>query len=230
MLIPKIIHLTCATTVPPMKYSSFFDRIKLLHPSWEINVWDDENALSVVRESFPELENIYVSYTTPIQRADIFRVLITYLKGGFYMDLDMLCFKSLDELCEYEMVLGIEKTLSQKDCIDHGHEYNVRIANYMFGSKPRHEFWMDFLNAAKRISKKTISYEIDVLETTGPGLLTNVYHEMKYRHENITLLANEERSCLRSCGPASCHFGDFAAHFHMGSWRWESIDKKKSGL
>lgn len=219
--IPQIIHLICADREPPSKYSFFIDKIRSLHPSWKINIWDDDLALRVVHESFRELEEMYISYPMPIQRADIFRVMITYLLGGFYMDMDMLCFKKLDELCKYEMVLGVEKTLSRNECLLLNHKHEVRIANYMFGSVPRHNFWLEFLDAAKARSNNMIQSESDILETTGPGLLTVIFHELRNKYENITLLPNDNNPCLKSCGTASCHFGDFAAHLHVGSWRWK---------
>jgi mannosyltransferase OCH1-like enzyme len=223
--IPKIIHLICAAQTPPARYAVFIDKMKQLHPSWEFNIWDDERALSIVQEYFPELEAMYTAYTLPVQRADILRVIVTYLMGGFYMDLDMLCLKNLDSLCANELVLGVEKTLTWEECVIFGHRYNVRIANYMFGSRPRHKFWLDFLVAAKARAGLVIHGEADVLETTGPGLLTKVFHEKGYRHRNITLLSNEEKPCRKACGPASCHFGDYAVHLHMGSWRWEDSNQ-----
>lgn len=219
--IPKIIHLICAGKQPPEKYALFVERMQWMHPSWTIKIWDDETALSVVSMHFPEWVETYMAYPLPVQRADIFRIMITYLQGGFYLDLDMFCFKPLDELCKHEAVLGIEKILSQDECLRLNHRYPVRIANYMFGSKPGHALWTDFLQAAKNKSVNGIASENDVLEITGPGLLTNVVHETKDKYPNIVLLENKEGVCLKSCGPASCHYGVYAVHYHAGSWRWE---------
>jgi inositol phosphorylceramide mannosyltransferase catalytic subunit len=220
--IPKIIHLIGAEKVPPAKYRLFVDRIRSLHPGWKIEIWDDVSALAIVHEYFPELTDMYLSYLFTVQRTDIFRILITYLYGGFYMDMDMLCFKSVDELCGYELVLGVEKILSQSECAGFDHKYNTRIANYMFASQPHHKFWLEVLHEAEKRQGKIINVESDILETTGPGLLTEVFHSVRDNYDNIKLLYNHERPCPKSCGPASCHFGDFAVHQHMGSWRWEN--------
>jgi mannosyltransferase OCH1-like enzyme len=222
MPIPTCIHLIYADKALPARYAFYAHRMRFLHPGWEVCVWDDAAALAVVNQHFPAFGEMYSSYKAPVQRADIFRVLIVYLMGGFYMDLDMLCFRSLDELCKEELVLGIEKTLPESECARLDHRHSVRIANYMFGSRPRHPFWLDFLAAARVRSKDPVVSESDILETTGPGLLTNVFHAVKERYQEITLLPNTHRACLKSCGEASCHFGDFAVHIHMGSWRWET--------
>jgi len=221
--IPKTIHLIGAGKTPPPRYSGFIDRMRELHPAWEIVVWDDAAAAAIVDRHFPGWKQCYRAYSRPVQRADIFRAIVMYLYGGFYLDMDMFCLKRLDELCSQHIVLGIEKTLSQDECIMRRHRHRVRIANYMFGSRPGHLFWLDFLSAAKEKAQVVIREEADVLETTGPGLFTNVYHENEYRYKNILVLANKDKACLKSCGPASCHFGDYAVHLHLGSWRWEGM-------
>ena len=218
--IPRILHFIYRTSVPPSRYAAYFERAKKLHPSWKVIVWDDESAFSLVSRYFPDFREAYTAYRLPVQRTDILRVMIMYLEGGFYLDLDMLCLKSLDELCEYGAVLGVEKVLSAEQCALLDHRHSVRIANYMFGSRPGCVFWLELLAAASKRAACPIGNEKDVLETTGPGLLTNVFHDVGGKYADILVLPNETRSCLKTCGPASCHFGDFAAHLHLGSWRW----------
>lgn len=223
-IIPQTIHLIGAGKVPPPKYIAFVEQMRALHPLWNIIIWDDATALSVVDEHFPDWKLYYRAYKIPVQRTDIFRVMVVYLHGGFYLDMDMYCLKNLQSLCKYDMVLGVEKILPEDECKRLQQIYPLRIANYMFGSRPYHSFWLDFLAAAKIKAGSAINHESDVLDTTGPGLLTKVYHEYMYRYNDILLLPNNERACVKSCGPASCHFGDYAVHLHMGSWRWETCN------
>ena len=223
--IPRKIHLIYASKTIPERYSEYAGVMYDLHPGWEITVWDDETALAMTGKYFPQLAPVYSSYPLTVQRTDIFRVMLMYVEGGFYLDLDMLCMRSLDELCGAGLVLGTEKVLPEDQRVRLGHRFSVRIANYMFGSRPGHAFWLDVLLTAAARASSPITDESGVLESTGPGLLTDVYHENAYKYQDITLLKNEHLACRRSCGPASCHFGDFAAHLHMGSWRWESTGK-----
>lgn len=219
--IPRIIHYVYAGSLEPPQYSVYVEKVRQLHPNWKITIWDDVVALSLVNEYFSEFRAMYTSYKRPVQRADVFRVMVMYLSGGFYMDLDMLCYKSLDELCGQGLVLGVEKTLTQQLCTQLGHRHRQRIANYMFGSSPRHPFWLEILKGMKERSQKPVDSESDVLESTGPGLVTDVYHAVRHLYPDILVLPNDEKPCLKECGPASCHFGDYAAHLHFGSWRWE---------
>ena len=49
-----------------------------------------------------------------MQKADIIRLILVYLYGGFYMDMDMYCLKKLDGLLEFKLVLGEERTITKK--------------------------------------------------------------------------------------------------------------------
>lgn len=65
-----------------------------------------------------------------------------------------------------------------------------------------------------------IKKESDVLESTGPGIFTNLFHERKGGFSDICLLRNNTKMCTKQCshGP-SCHFGVYAVHMHLGTWR-----------
>jgi mannosyltransferase OCH1-like enzyme len=221
--IPKIIHLTCKEKKVPSTYVPLLSRLTQMHPDWEIKVYDDNEARQLVMNNFPEMLASFDSYRFPIQRTDIFRVLVVYVHGGFYLDMDMYCLKKLDELCDFKVILGEEKTLSAIECQKLKLKYPLRIGNYMFGSVPGHPFWKEFLNASKEKENSTIISENDILETTGPGLLTNVFHKVKHKFSDIELITNHQLNCRRRCRPTpSCHFGDYAAHLHYGSWRWQN--------
>ncbi|AOM80175.1 glycosyltransferase family 32 protein [Pedobacter steynii] len=220
--IPKKIHLIYKTHHIPKEYENFLESIQLHHPEWEITVYDDAEARAIVLNHMPDLLEIYDQYSLNVQRTDLFRIIVVYLFGGFYLDLDMLCFKSLNPLCQHKLVLGEEKKLTPEECLKLGLTHPVRIANYMFGSIPRHAFWLELIHGIREYSRIEIRNEDDVLNSTGPGLLTNVYHDLKETYQDITLIPNHHKLCMRSCSANSCHFGDYAAHFHLGKWRWES--------
>ncbi len=220
--IPKIIHLLCKTSEIPSRYEEYVRLMFNLHPDWKFYLYNDEQMEQIVKSEFSELLTIYRAYTCNIQRVDFFRIIIMYMVGGFYMDLDICCLKSLDPLCEYSLVLGEEKTLTAEQCKLLSLNHSLRIANYMFGSRPEHPFWLDVLKGMVTKCDVQIFNENDVLETTGPGLITNIYHEKKGEYPEIVLLRNKGRKCLSKwCSDVSCHFGEYATHFHLGSWRWE---------
>jgi hypothetical protein len=71
------------------------------------------------------------------------------------------------------------KTLSPEQAIRLGHRHRLRVANYMFGAEPKHPFWLDVLQEMLCQAERKIVSENDILESTGPGLWTNVYHRVK---------------------------------------------------
>jgi mannosyltransferase OCH1-like enzyme len=44
--IPMIMHFIWLGSEVPRKYSTFIDKWKLMHPKWEVHIWDDESKLS----------------------------------------------------------------------------------------------------------------------------------------------------------------------------------------
>jgi mannosyltransferase OCH1-like enzyme len=224
MAIPKIIHQTAATANPPVWCEPLRERILQRHPGWDHRFYDDDACRGVLRRAFPYLLPLYDNYPFDIQRVDLFRVVVVYVSGGFYIDLDIACHSSLEPLCKYRCVLGEEKTLGPEQMVHPGHRHALRVANYMFGSVPRHPFWLDVLKEMLRQAERNIVSEDDVLESTGPGLWTNVYHRVKDHHPDLLLLKNDHLTC-RKCGAISCQFGTFASHLHVGTWRWDQSSR-----
>jgi len=229
MNIPATIHLVFLSKSE--KYPEVFviciERIKALHPQWEIKIYNEDDAIEIITQYLPYLLPLYNSYTHLVQRADMFRVILVYLFGGFYLDMDMYCLKPLDDLRRFKLILGEEKTLPADVCNQLGLKEQVRVANYMFGSSAGHPFWLFFLRAALKSSFKKIVTENDILETTGPGLLSNLFGQQKNIFRDVVLLENKDRDCLaEKSHKVSCYFGNYAAHLHQGTWRWGNNSQK----
>lgn len=220
MEIPKNIHLIYSEKQLPIIYERFYKSILQFHPHWKIEIYDDKSSRELVKEKFPQLLYVYDNYKYNIQRADLFRILAVYIYGGFYMDLDILCLKNIDDLCKYNMVLGEEVFLNEEDNTYHNHLNRSRVANYMFGSISGHPFWLDVIDKMIINANKPIKNEEDILNTTGPALLTDVYHDVKSNYDDILMLFNRELKCQKNCEKISCHFGEYAAHYHLGTWRF----------
>jgi len=221
MAIPRITYQTAPTMDLPAWCQPLRDRTLRLHPDWDHRFYDDAAARDLLRRELPQVLPVYDNYFFNIQRVDLFRVALMYVSGGFYLDLDIECHKPLDSLCDYPCILGEERIVDPETVAGIGDGNVVRVANYMFGSEPGHPFWRDLLDEMLRRAGRTIASEHDILESTGPGLLTDVYHRFKHRYPDIVMVKNEHLIC-KKCGVISCHFGDFASHLHVGSWRWES--------
>ncbi|HEY8898309.1 MAG TPA: glycosyltransferase [Niastella sp.] len=212
----------------PEQFKAYYQYAKELHANWKIFIHNEYDAQQLLHNHLPELLPLYNNYQHPVQKSDILRVILIYLLGGFYLDLDILCLKKLDGLLEHDLVLAKEKIITRDKAFFLGATQTMRVANYMFGGKPQHPFWLCFLKECVKMANREIIYEYDITKSTGPDLLTNLYHAIKHRYKDITLLDNIDRKCTVSWHEAiSCYFGNYATHLHMGSWRWEG---KKSTI
>ncbi len=221
-MIPKIIHLIRKEQTVPEHYKAYYDRMVSLHPAWTIHSYDDEDMLQWVARHYPGLLEPYTRFPHAIQRSDLFRMLVVHWQGGFYLDMDMYCLQPLDTLLHHVLVLGEEKTLKPSEMSEPHHRHDLRIANYMFGGIAGYPFLFDFVQAALQYSEKPVTTTNDILETTGPGHFTNFYHEKQPAYPDIHLLRNTGLTCIKKCTlQPSCHFGSYAAHLHLGSWRWQ---------
>ena len=222
MAIPKIIHQTC---ISPLELSPelapFVERVAALHPGWEHRLYGDDESRAAVERIFPALLPLYDA-SLPIQKADIFRVAAIYGDGGFYLDTDVELRLPLDGLREFRAVFGEEMTLSPEDAARRGLESPLRIGNYAFGGEPGHPFLLRILEGMAGEAERAIAAEDDILESTGPGLVTAVYLKHRAALKDVVILRNHDRVC-QICRAVSCNFGNYAAHAHVGSWRWEGL-------
>lgn len=222
-MIPSKIHLTVKNKSNLLlQCQELLKQISCFHPDWDIEIYDDEDALKIVQTNYPEWVELYKKFPNNIQRMDVFRLIAVYLFGGFYMDADMVLITPLHDLLNNILVLAEEKTLTLGECVSLQNKDALRIANYMFASVANHPFIFELINAALQNSSKNVVVENDILESTGPGLLSTFYHDKKQFFAEILLLENSQLHCRKKCClQPSCHFGHYAAHLHEGSWRWQ---------
>lgn len=207
MPIPKIIHQTFSTSIIPHQLQKYQFQLRSFHPDWEYRFYDDAQCDQIICDYLPDFLETYRGYKYAIQKADFFRIAVVYLFGGFYADLDIKILKPLDPLETYSCIFPLEsnKTLT--------------IGNYMFGSEAKHPFLQEVLNQLNKNCSINIFSDNDVLISTGPGMITNLFSSYK-DIDKVTILENRFGFCNHpSCNSVSCHFGEFAIHLHVGGWR-----------
>lgn len=228
MPIPKLIHQTDKSDDIRKLYRHFREGLHSLHPDWEYKFYNDDACRKAVERYLPAFLPIYDSASV-IQKTDIFRIVIVYGEGGFYLDMDIECLRPFDDLCEFRCVFAEEITLSEEEAGKFRHRDRLRVANYMFGSEAGHPFLLRLLRGIARESGREIQTEEDVLDSTGPGLVTTEYHDTREEMRDVVLLRNIDRTCP-IIGAVSCHFGNYAKHHHEGTWRWigwaKMLDRK----
>ncbi len=225
--IPRVFHLTWKEEKVPAMAEPLLQALKDLHPDWEIKWWTDESMLEFILRHAPEFADSYVEFPLMIQRCDFFRLLVVFKMGGIYLDLDIVLARSFTELGEdVDCFFPCEKVMSPEALAMRGNRDAVRIGNYAFGSIPGHPFLHSVIESIADNSTQSISSQDDVLETTGPGILSTLYHDYvkEYPDANIDLFYPEADvasrcQCERYAEVAPCQIGRFGRHRHLGSWR-----------
>ena len=159
-LIPKRIFQTWKSkTDLPSNFAYWRGTFLELNPSYDCDLWDDEDNRAFIVKHFRWFLPIYDKYPAEIYRADAVRYFYLYMFGGFYADLDTQCLKPLDQVMAHNgVVLGrLQANLS----------LTYSIPNAVMASTPREEFWL-YVIAAAMIAAETPSGPEAM---TGPVLL-----------------------------------------------------------
>ncbi len=76
--IPKKIHQTWKSKNIPEKYKKLVDSWKNKHPSWDYNLYDDQDCINFIKNYHPNLLHGFLTLKEPVMKADMFRYLILY--------------------------------------------------------------------------------------------------------------------------------------------------------
>ena len=108
--IPKVIYRTHKTKDIIEKFREEFDITSKNCEDYENHFFTNEECEDIIRENFSErIYNAYMSINPDYGacRADLFRYLIIYSKGGLYLDIKSVIVKDIDDILEdnYDMML-----------------------------------------------------------------------------------------------------------------------------
>lgn len=234
--IPKIIHQTWKNRSLPALMRPLAEKWKQLHPLWEYKLWTDVANREFIRDHFPQFLNKYDSYPFTIQRVDAIRYLLLYWYGGVYVDLDFECLKNIEPLVNGATCLfGRE---SEEHC--QRHEKDLIIGNAFIACTPKHPFIKAICDAVcgdDRIATDTIQ----ILETTGPFMLTRVYEQFAEKDSIRVLdadvlypLGTESHGPIRIRNIADPEIigkldNAYAVHHYWGSW-WKVENVKTENI
>jgi mannosyltransferase OCH1-like enzyme len=177
--ITPIIHQTWKSTTLPSPFDELSKTWKTYHPDWEYILWTDDMNREFIKENYPHFLAKYDQYPNNIQRVDAFRYCVLNKMGGLYVDLDFECLENIECLLENQScVIGKEPQF-------HAQRFNrsMILCNAFMASSPGDKF-MEFV-CNKVISHPNIEVKspIDVLNSTGPFILTDSYHEYQSKDE-----------------------------------------------
>lgn len=149
------------------------------HPDWQYCFWTDEACLEFISENFPGLLQNYLDFPANIQRADLFRYLVLFKFGGVYVDMDFECFQNLESLLTGDVcTISIEPPAH---CAMH--KIPDLLCNAFLASIPEHPFIGLLIKESIKPLKPTPNKILDVLNSTGPYMVTRVYQQHRDKLE-----------------------------------------------
>jgi mannosyltransferase OCH1-like enzyme len=188
-----------------------------LHPQWEFLFYSDGDAREFVNREFKDYIELYDWCPRPVMKADLFRLLVVFRQGGFYLDTDLQLSKKLNPLCREKAVFAFEHEIDVKNFnrrypkwLRAGEE-RLTLANYAFGAEAGHPFLAAILD---ELVYRTQTFEaehcndLDILHATGPDLVTSVYYRQRERWEDVKVLRSKNMG-----------LGSYGVHLVHGGWR-----------
>ncbi|HEY6919136.1 MAG TPA: glycosyltransferase [Tabrizicola sp.] len=162
--IPRIVHQIWKSRDLP-DYAS--DSWQQAGGGWTWRLWTDDDLLGLVRDHYPQLEALYLSYPHNVQRADLGRYLVLDHCGGLYTDLDSECLGPLGPLWNDDRVILCEEPAEH---FHHALPYGLDrlYFNGTMAGPARHPFWSHLIDTVHRCAHA----RAHVLESTGPMALT----------------------------------------------------------
>lgn len=167
-----------------MEYRGWQNSWARLNPGFEYRLWTDRDLDALVEERFPHLLALYRGYRHPICRVDLGRYLVLKTFGGVYADLDCECLRPIDDLlvvADFAIGLEPESHVALGKAVDRG--LSRILCPSFIASIPDHPFWDHVLDYAAAAGG-----EADILDATGPFLLTRAYQDFPDRSQ-ISLLS-----------------------------------------
>ncbi|KAH7316697.1 glycosyltransferase sugar-binding region DXD domain-containing protein-containing protein [Stachybotrys elegans] len=159
------------------------------HPTFVHEVITDElapNLLRLLYATVPEVLETYHALPLPVLKADFFRYLVLYARGGIYSDIDTVSLKSALEWLPKSipretvgLVIGVEADPDRPDWAD-WYSRRIQFCQWTIQSKPGHPVLRDIIT---RIANQTLTYKRegrlsrlvsnDVVDFTGPAIWTD---------------------------------------------------------
>jgi len=164
----------------PHIYKQLSETWKKYHPGWKYEFWNGDRMKDFVNNNYPHLAEMYFDLKYNIQRWDVIRYLILHKIGGMYIDFDYECLEC------FEPYLTKEKCYFAIEPEEHRHllKNNICITNALMITPPSHPF---FESVIVHLQKTPVIYTNDkfddVLNSTGPRMLSNLYEKFENKNK-----------------------------------------------
>lgn len=205
--IPASIYQTGPESLPPSHFSD--TSWVLSNPGYAHHYFDDAQAAEFVSTyASDEIKKAYKQLPLPILKADFFRYIVIYYRGGTYTDMDTNCLKTIDLWIspmdrqvediagrkEVGMIVGIEADVGDRDDWARWYSHELQFCQWTFSAAPFHPLLKSIISRivshtpsflssfnANASGSSTADLEKLVMGWTGPKVWTEVVQEYLWR-------------------------------------------------
>ena len=193
--IPKVFHRTHETKETLDMFKEVEDNIRRLHPDYKITNYTTVDIEEFIKTHYSD--RIYKAYKSinpnyGAARADVFRYLVVYLKGGIYMDIKSAPLKNLDPILEKAK----QRLITTQDRYAFNFNWNDILFPYGENSQwvisspkghnvLKHLISQTVKNIENDYKDKHFKGDIGTLALAGPTMYTLVTNSSKFKDDII---------------------------------------------
>ncbi|KAL2914369.1 alpha-1,6-mannosyltransferase Och1 [Polyrhizophydium stewartii] len=178
--IPRIIHQSWRDGNLPPETMPNVEEFQALSGFTHL-LWTDADLSDFVRKYHPSIHSLYLALPKPILRVDLARYLLLLTFGGVYSDIDTRPLRRPDNWADQHasaahLIVGIEADTLEYDW-PVWFARSLQICQWTIASAPGHRVLHRAASAAVHALREEMTdgnADIDVIETTGPALWTDV--------------------------------------------------------
>ncbi len=158
-----------------------------------------QNIDEFIKKEYNDLYDIYNKTQFGVQKADMIRLILLHHYGGIYIDLDILCLKSLESLIDFEsnnVYLAMEPMDQTKKLYNNE---NV-LCNAFIAGPAKHPFFKETLEEIKRIYARLGDCIFKVFNVFGGDLLSkalssseHIYSTCKFVNRKLIYPINDPK-------------------------------------
>ena len=158
---------------------AFANTWKALNPGCEYKLWNDTEVEALVQETSKDLIWPIWDGLKPVERADAFRYLVIYEKGGYYADVDVSCERPIHEYpvpLDARMVVGYQGGFRMPDSTQQASPLQrvEQFEQWFFASAPKNPVLLRTLE----IIRQKFNWRVhNPCELTGPATFSDAIHE-----------------------------------------------------
>lgn len=193
---------------------------------WIYCHWTDDELLSFITVEYPDFLSTYNAYPYDIQRVDAARYLLLYHYGGIYLDLDIKCKLSFDDILSD--VANAERSISSTSSsssagsdvvLAQGEPFGL-VGEFLAVRRRRDPFMRHVILGLDSAAERwyPLPY-VEVMFSTGPVYL---YHRLLDFNRVSTEVPNVNSTSHVSIVPTRKYVGTYFGHMHGGTWHeWD---------